>query len=168
MTAIQIFQNPEFGDMRVTDQNGQEWYCSADVCRASGIDNSRDAVSRLDEDERITLEFPTVGNSDGRENTGNLRTKITFVSEAGLYALILTSNKPEAKAFKRWLTHVVIPSIRRTGGYGITPTLDYLTKRLDAVEAELFAARKIIDFHENSDDVFDFDYVAAASILPPC
>ena len=108
MTNIQIFQNSEFGDMRITDQNGQEWYCAADVCRACGIANSRDAVSRLDEDEkRRVSEIPT---PSGKQ-------EMTFVSEAGLYALVLTSTKPEAKAFKRWITHEVIPQIRKTGGY---------------------------------------------------
>jgi len=73
MTSILIFNSPEFGDIRVTNQSGQEWYCSADVCRACGIANSRDAVSRLDEDEKMRVsEIPT---SSGRQ-------EMTFVSEA--------------------------------------------------------------------------------------
>jgi prophage antirepressor-like protein len=160
MTAIQIFESPDFGNMRVTDRNGQEWYCSADVCRACGIANSRDAVSRLDEDERITLEFPTVGNSDGRENTGNLRTKITFVSEPGLYSLILTSNKPEAKAFKRWITHEVIPSIRKTGFYVSTKELHRRDEIIDRLEDELHLLRQQVNGLRNGHGSFQLWDVA--------
>jgi len=108
MSNVQVFDSPEFGQVRVNDQNGQEWYCASDVCRACGIINSRDAVSRLDDDEKTRVSgIPTPSGQQ----------EMTFVSEAGLYALVLTSNKPEAKSFKRWITHEVIPSIRKHGAY---------------------------------------------------
>lgn len=80
---------------------------ASDVCKALGIANNRDAVARLDEDEKGVALTDTLG---GVQN-------LTTVNEPGLYALVLSSRKPEAKAFKRWITHEVIPSIRKHGGY---------------------------------------------------
>ena len=136
MTAIQIFESPEFGNMRITDRNGQEWYCSADVCRACGIANPSQAISRLDEDEKITLTF-----NEGNPRAG-IPHSLTFVSEAGLYALILTSTKPEAKTFKRWITHEVIPSIRKTGFYVSTKELHRRDEIIDRLEDELHLLRQ--------------------------
>lgn len=87
----------------MTDQNGEPWFVAADVCRALDIGNPTQAIARLDSDESTLI------SNEGRE--------MNIISEPGLYALVLGSRKPEAKAFKRWVTHEVIPSIRRTGGY---------------------------------------------------
>ena len=103
MNELQIFSNPAFGEIRVTDQNGEPWFVAADVCRALDIGNPTQAIARLDSDESTLI------SNEGRE--------MNIISEPGLYALVLGSRKPEAKAFKRWVTHEVIPSIRRTGGY---------------------------------------------------
>ena len=103
MIELQIFSNPAFGEIRVTDQNGEPWFVAADVCRALDIGNPTQAIARLDSDESTLI------SNEGRE--------MNIISEPGLYALVLGSRKPEAKAFKRWVTHEVIPSIRRTGGY---------------------------------------------------
>ena len=81
---------------------------AADVCRALEVKNARDAVARLDDDEKNTVVL-----TDGNRGNPN----VTVVSEPGLYALVLSSRKPEAKEFKRWITHDVIPSIRKSGGY---------------------------------------------------
>lgn len=96
-------------EVRTVEISGQPWFVAIDVCNVLEIANSRDAVARLDEDEKNT-----VGLTDGNKR-GN--PKMTIVSESGLYSLILGSRKPEAKQFKRWITHEVIPSIRKTGGY---------------------------------------------------
>jgi prophage antirepressor-like protein len=95
--------------IRTMEFNGQPWFVAIDVCNVLEIANSRDAVARLDEDEKNTVGL-TDGNKRGNPNTA-------IVSESGLYSLILGSRKPEAKQFKRWITHEVIPSIRKTGGY---------------------------------------------------
>ena len=95
--------------IRTMEFNGQPWFVAIDVCNVLEIANSRDAVARLDEDEKNTVGL-TDGNKRGNPNTA-------IVSESGLYSLILSSRKPEAKQFKRWITHEVIPSIRKTGGY---------------------------------------------------
>ena len=105
---IQIFENNDFGQIRVVERDGEPWFVAADVCRALDVVNSRDAVARLDVDEKNTVVL-----TDG--TPGNPQK--TIVNEPGLYTLILGSRKPEAKAFKRWITHEVIPTIRKTGAY---------------------------------------------------
>lgn len=95
--------------VRIYLHDGVPWWVAMDVCAAIGIDKHRDAISRLEEDERGSVEVDTLG---GRQEVG-------AVNEAGLYTLILRSRKPEAKAFKRWITHEVIPSIRKTGSYSV-------------------------------------------------
>lgn len=101
---IQVFNNEEFGEVRTVMVSGEPWFVAMDVCKALELSNPTVAVSRLDEDERSKFNL-------GRQGEG------TIVNEAGLYSLILGSRKPEAKAFKRWITHDVIPAIRKTGGY---------------------------------------------------
>lgn len=104
--AIEVFNNEEFGSVRTTMINGEPWFVAVDVCKALEIDAT--ATRRLDEDEKNTLRL-TQGTS-GNPN-------VTVVNEYGLYSLILGSRKPEAKTFKRWITHDVIPTIRKTGSY---------------------------------------------------
>lgn len=107
MTDLQIFNNDQFGQIRTTVKDGEPLFVAADVCRALEISNSRMATDRLDEDEKGVISTDTPGGTQ----------KMTAVTESGLYALVLGSRKPEAKAFKRWITHDVIPTIRQTGGY---------------------------------------------------
>lgn len=114
MNEMQIFTHEEFGSVRTVDIDGQVWWVLVDVCGALGLENSRVAADGLEEDERRKL---------------NLRQGDTWIiNEPGLYSLILRSRKPEAKAFKRWVTHEVLPAIRSKGFYAspeIT-TSDYL------------------------------------------
>lgn len=114
---IKVFENAEFGSVRTVTINGEPWFVASDVCKALGIANNRDAVARLDEDEKGVALTDTLG---GAQN-------LTTVNEPGLYALVLSSRKPEAKAFKRWITHEVIPDIRQ---YGMYATNDFLDKAL--------------------------------------
>lgn len=94
------------------DENGDPWFVAKDVCRVLGIANSNDAVSRLDEDEKAG-----VGITDLSSNGVEQKRSFAIVSESGLYALVFRSNKPEAKAFRKWVTSEVLPSIRKTGRY---------------------------------------------------
>lgn len=107
MQDLKIFENKEFGKVRTITENGEPLFIAADVCKALDIKNFTQAVSRLDTDERSMLNI-------GRQGKTNV------VNEYGLYNLVLASRKPEAKAFKRWITHEVIPAIRKHGGY-LTP-----------------------------------------------
>lgn len=99
--------------VRLVERAGEPWFVAVDVCRVLEIGKHRDAVSRLDDDERGSVVVDTLG---GRQET-------TAVNESGLYSLILTSRKPAAKRFKKWVTAEVLPAIRRTGAYAM-PGLD--------------------------------------------
>lgn len=107
MNSLKVFENKEFGKVRTIMTDGEPLFIAADVCKALDIKNFTQAVSRLDTDERAMLNI-------GRQGRTNV------VNEYGLYNLVLASRKPEAKAFKRWITHEVIPAIRKHGGY-LTP-----------------------------------------------
>lgn len=112
MNEIQVFSNEKFGQVRTVIQDGDPWFVAADVCKALELDQVSNAVRKLDDDEKMTL------NSDkGHSGQRGGAQFYTVVNEPGLYALVLGSRKPEAKAFKRWITHEVIPTIRKTGGY---------------------------------------------------
>lgn len=104
---LQIFKNSEFGEIRVIEINNEPWFVAADICKVLDIKNVTQAINRLDEDERSMFNI-------GRQGETNI------VNEYGLYNLILASRKPETKKFKRWITHEVIPSIRKHGAY-MTP-----------------------------------------------
>lgn len=104
MNEMQIFEREEFGQIRTTTVDGEPWFVAVDVCRALEHSNVSSALERLDDDERSKLNL-------GRQGETNI------VNEPGLYTLVLGSRKPEAKAFKRWITHEVLPSIRKTGAY---------------------------------------------------
>lgn len=104
---MQLFSSAEFGSIRAISRDGEPWFVAKDVCTALGVANSRDALARLDDDEKGVGLTDTLGGAQ----------EMTIVNEPGLYTLVLSSRKPEARAFKRWITHEVIPAIRRTGGY---------------------------------------------------
>ena len=108
MNDMKLFENSEFGAVRVVDVNGEPWFVARDVCECLELGNPRTSIALLDEDEKGVHTMDTPGGAQ----------EMSIVSEAGLYSLILRSRKPEAKAFKRWITHEVLPSIRKTGGYG--------------------------------------------------
>ena len=114
MNEIISFDSPEFGKVRSLLLDGEPWFVASDVCRALDIRNSRDAFSRLEDDEK------GVGLTD----TPGGKQKVTIVNEPGLYSLIMGSRKPEARAFKHWITHEVIPSIRKHGAYMTDSLMD--------------------------------------------
>jgi anti-repressor protein len=111
--------------------NGDPWFVAKDVCEVLEISNPTQAINRLDEDERAMLNI-------GRQGEANV------VNESGLYSLILGSRKPEAKQFKRWITHEVIPNIRRTGTYGVPTSLpDALRLAAEIEEKRILLEQKI-------------------------
>lgn len=129
---IEIFKNSTFGEVRVAEVNGEPMFCLADVCRALDL-RQGDVRQRLE--DGVVSTQPIV-DSLGREQQAN------FVNEDGLYDVILDSRKPEAKAFRKWVTHDVLPSIRKTGGYRIDrPTdesMELKEKELRIEEAKLY------------------------------
>jgi prophage antirepressor-like protein len=107
--ALKVFEYEEKRPFRIIDRDGEPWFVLADVCRECGIANPRDAATRLDDDEKDAV---GIADTIGREQ------RQTIISESGLYSLILSSRVPGARRFKKWVTADVLPSIRRTGGYG--------------------------------------------------
>lgn len=110
MNELQVFNNEMFGNVRIILQDNEPWFVAKDVCDCLEINNSRQALSRLDDDEKnsVILNDGIAGNP----------TK-AIVNEYGLYSLVMSSRKPEAKEFKRWVTHEVLPSIRKYGTYSV-------------------------------------------------
>lgn len=105
---VQIFENAEFGKVRTIVVKDEPWFVASDVCESLGLSNPTVSVNRLDEDERSKFNL-------GRQG------EVNMVNEYGLYNLILGSRKDEAKRFKRWITHEVVPAIRKTGSYNAIP-----------------------------------------------
>ncbi len=125
-TSLEIFDFNESPVRVSVDPCGAPWFVAADVCRVLEISNSRDAVASLDEDERMT-----VANTDGHPGQRGGAQSYNLLSESGLYALIFKSRKAEARAFRKWVTKEVLPSIRKTGGYSIS------RERLDREERQI-------------------------------
>lgn len=107
--SIQVFENAEFGTIRTLTEDGEPWFVAKDVCEALGLSNTTEALRNLDDDE-----VGNISNSEVAQNGGRAP---RIVSEPGFYKLVMRSRKPEAKAFQRWVTHEVLPAIRRDGGY---------------------------------------------------
>lgn len=109
-TKLQVFYNEESNvNIRTQIIDNENYFVAKDVCDALGISNSRDAMNRLDEDEKAMSVLPTQFGEKA----------MNMVNESGLYNLIFQSRKPEARAFRKWVTNEVLPSIRRTGAYGV-------------------------------------------------
>jgi prophage antirepressor-like protein len=107
---LQIFSNSEFGEIRTAVVNDEPMFCLIDICKALEIKNATDVAKRLDGDELTRL------------NLGSRAGETNFITESGLYAVILRSDKPNAKKFRKWVTSEILPSIRKTGSYGMPKT----------------------------------------------
>ena len=130
MNELRIFDNQEFGQIRVIDQNGDPWFVGKDVAEALGYSNSRKALSdHVDEEDKGVTKRDTLGGAQD----------MTIINESGLYSLILSSKLPSAKKFKRWVTSEVLPSIRKHGEY-VTPQKTEADKAKTA-EAHLMNAK---------------------------
>ena len=102
-----ILQWKEGTSIRMQMIKDEPWFAAKDVCELLGLDNSRQAVSRLDDDEKGVINSDTLGGKQ----------ELTFVNESGMYALIFQSRKPQARAFRKWVTGEVLPSLRKYGYY---------------------------------------------------
>jgi prophage antirepressor-like protein len=138
-TAIQAFVFPRTKHkVRVViDKHGNPWWVAKDVCEVLDLGQVSRAISRLDDDEKGVTTITTLGGNQ----------QMAVVNESGLYSLIMTSRKPEAKAFKKWVTSEVLPTIRKTGSYGHKPQLEFDPNNLGHVQSVLAAlsAQKIQD-----------------------
>ena len=130
---LMIFENDAFGKVRTLNLNGEPWFVAADVCKALELGNPSMTVERLDDDEKGISTIDTLGGKQ----------RMAIINEPGLYSLVITSRKPEAKAFKRWITHEVIPAIRKHGVYITDEKLKLFAEHpelLDALMKSPYAA----------------------------
>ncbi|MBS6402034.1 MAG: phage antirepressor KilAC domain-containing protein [Atopobiaceae bacterium] len=108
MNDIQVFKNDQFGQVRAArGKNGEPVFVAKDICAILDLGNPRSSIALLDDDEKGVHSVDTPGG----------RQQMTTVTEPGFYKLVMRSRKPEAKAFQRWVTHEVLPALRRDGGY---------------------------------------------------
>lgn len=152
---INVFESERFGKLRVIMKDGESWFVAKDVCDALEISNVTQALSRLDDDERSMFNI-------GRQGEANI------INEYGLYSLILGSRKQEALEFKRWVTHDILPSIRKTGNYSlnnsaeINNTLVYaIANMTDSMSKLITRVNKLedkIDREKSSDTKWNYEY----------
>ena len=140
---IVAFEFPETNQrVRQIMINNEPWFVAKDVCVILELGNSRRATSRLDDDEKGVTTINTLGGLQ----------EMVIINESGLYSLILTSRKPEAKKFQRWITHEVIPQIRKTGAYSVKrDNLEILlenVKELIAIRDRVKAVEETTEDHE--------------------
>lgn len=112
MNDLTVFKFEGTREVRTVIKDGEPWFVAKDICDILGIQNTSDAVRNLDDDELV---------SEKAISGGQVR-EMLCVSESGLYALVMRSNKPQAKAFRKWVTSEVLPAIRKTGQYTVTAT----------------------------------------------
>lgn len=114
MANMKIWENPEFGELRIVEMNGEPWMVGRDVAQALGYTNPRKALADHvdDEDKGVTKCYTHGGTQE-----------MTVINESGLYSLVLSSKLPSAKRFRRWVTGEVLPSIRKDGAYMTPETL---------------------------------------------
>ena len=129
MNELQTFTNQQFGEIRTIKQGDEILFVAVDVCRALEVVQVTNALRRLDDDEKALISIK--GLTRGNDN-------VNVVNEYGLYNLVLSSRKSEAKAFKRWVTHEVLPAIRKTGSY------ERKTRRLGFHTGEYFKAAEMV------------------------
>ena len=109
MSELQIFNNSEFGEIRTVTIDNEPWFVAKDVCEILNHSNTSVAMQMLEDDERTKLSLGRAGETN-------------FINESGLYTLIIKSNLPNAKKFRKWVTSEVLPSIRKTGSYSVPQT----------------------------------------------
>ena len=131
------FENAAFGKIRTLTIDGEPWFVAADVCKALELGNPSMTVDRLDADEKGISSIDTLGGKQ----------RMAIINEPGLYSVILRSRKPEAKAFKRWITHEVIPAIRKHGGYMTKPLLEQVLENPNLIYE--FARRMLEEQQKN-------------------
>lgn len=164
MSALDVFTYAD-QQVRTVLVDGEPWFVARDVCQVIGISKPRDAFAQLDLDERASMPMDTPGGTQ----------QMSVVNEAGVYSLMLISRSPAVQPFKRWLTHEVLPQIRRTGQYGSALPASFAealelaaaqARAIELQEAELVAARPKVEAYDalmDADGYYSME--AAAKIL---
>lgn len=155
MNQIRKFEHNVLGDVRVIIRNGEPWFFSRDICGILGIQNVSQAVKRLDQEDIWNIK---ACRGDSHEKGHRLKA----VSEAGMWQLVLASRKPDAQELKRWLAHVVLPSLRKTGGYTLCEekmeqcsVLEEKVKSLSETVEKLKAQKeKVCNYLNDTEDLY--------------
>lgn len=125
MTDLQIFNSPEFGQIRTIEKDGEPWFVGKDVAIALGYKDTVNALkSHVDAEDKGGWQITTPSGTQ----------EMTIINESGLYSLVLSSKLPTAKKFKRWVTSEVIPSVRKTGGYSLPRDLSRLSPEMQMLK----------------------------------
>lgn len=139
---LQVFKNKDFGEVRVMEIDGLTWFVGKDIAEILGYSNISKAITaHVDNEDRTAVMIPTSQN-------GKLVSRTHIINESGLYSLILSSKLPQAKAFKRWVTTEVLPTIRKHGAYATADTLDEMYRSPKFTEALI---RKLADEREKTE-----------------
>jgi len=147
MSNLSPFKFQNQYEIRTLTREGEPWFVASDICEALGLDDTSKAVSRLDDDER--------GTNSIRTPSGNQ--EMLIINESGMYSLVLTSRKPEAKAFKKWVTSEVLPSIRKTGAYAVQKPQNLPIPNLKPVEPNALPSSLIEEINRFArDQAFDW------------
>lgn len=144
MGNIQVFNHPQFGDIRTTGTPDNPEFCAMDLCRALGYSNGRDAVAKhVDDDD--------VAKRDTADSIGRTQ-QLTYVNESGMYSLVLGSKLESAKKFKHWVTSEVLPAIRKSGTYSVEQ-LSRKQLALMVVQAEEEKERLALENKQQADQL---------------
>lgn len=160
-SSVQIFNNPEFRDVRVVMQDGEPWFVGKDVAEALGYERATKAI-------QDHVDFEDKGEVPIQDSIGRMQ-KTPIISESGLYSLILSSKLPSAKKFKRWVTSEVLPAIRKTGGYvdqsrnRIKIIRDYEEKFINRT-MELFYDKRVIILKSRLLTLFFLYYITVVKL----
>lgn len=121
--SLQVFNHPQFGSLRMEDDGKMPWFVADDVCKALGYINTPKAISDHCDEADVTKRYTWVTTGTKADGTpAQRKTQTNFINESGLYSLIFGSKLPKAKAFKKWVTSEVLPTLRKTGTYTIGQT----------------------------------------------
>ena len=152
MNKIEIWKYNDTS-IRTIEFGNEIWWVLSDICEILQLSNSRVVAERVDEDERCKFDLPRQGET-------------WFINESGLYSVILRSDKPQAKPFKRWVTHEVLPSIRKTGSYTApqarTSEFESLSRRIELLEQSALLRR--VEALENAYDMTECDSISYKSV----
>lgn len=135
--VIETFQNDEFGEIRMVMVGNEPWFVGKDVATGLGYGNPRDAINRhVDEEDKGVLKHDTLGRSQ----------ELTIINEPGLYSLIFGSKLDSAKRFKHWVTHDVLPAIRKTGSYSVNPAAEKYDKTVEKSSSRVRIVNGVVRF----------------------
>lgn len=142
MNEITMFKNPEFGEIRTVDINGEQWFIGRDVAAALGYSATRNAIfAHVDDEDKLTHRISASGQ--GRD--------VILINESGVYALIFSSKLENAKRFKHWVTSEVLPAIRQHGSYAIAAQTDKTATDIQFLNARTMNANVYVNLLQHVD-----------------